>query len=366
MIVGVPKEIKIDEYRVAMLPIGVQLLVGAGHGVLIQKGAGIASGYDDAAYAAAGATLVETADEIYGQAELVVKVKEPQPGEIEKLRPGQVVFCFFHFAGSHSLTELCLNRGISAVAYETLADDGGGLPLLAPMSEVAGKLSIQEGAKCLETPMMGRGVLLGGVVGVEPAGVLIIGGGVVGTNAARVAAGLGARVMIMDINLARLRYLAEVLPPNVTTVYCDDHAVQRHLGAVDLVIGAVLNPGGKAPVIIKRTMLSLMKKGAVLVDVSIDQGGCFESSHPTTHREPVFVEEGVIHYCVTNMPAAVGRTSSKALCNATLPYISELANCGLESFIEKSKGLAAALNLHEGKILCSAVAEAFPDLPSAL
>lgn len=365
MIIGVPREIKADEYRVAMLPVGVQLLTEDGHTVLVEKGAGLGVGYEDATYSDAGAKVVEAADMIFNQAELVVKVKEPQPEEIKKLRKEQILFCYFHFAGSRELTEGCLKSGVSAVAYETLFDEQGRLPLLTPMSEVAGKMSIQEGAKYLERPMGGRGVLLGGVAGVEPAHVLIIGGGVVGTSAAWIAAGMGAHVVIMDINLDRLRYLDEIMPSNVTTVYGDPHAIERHAREADLVVGAVLIPGGKAPVLIKRETLKHMKKGSVLVDVSIDQGGCFETSRPTKHSDPIFVVDDVIHYCVTNMPGAVTRTSSQALCNATLPYCRELVRLGLDSFIALSEGRAAALNMRDGKILCPAVAEAFPDLPRA-
>jgi alanine dehydrogenase len=363
MIIGIPREIKQDEYRVAMLPVGVELLKGDGHKIVLEKGAGLGSGFDDAAYASVGAELVDSAEELYTRAEMIVKVKEPQPEEIEWLRPGQVVFCFFHFAGSRELTEGCIRKRIAAMAYETLADERERLPLLTPMSEVAGKMSIQEGAKCLEKPMMGRGILLGGVSGVEPANVLIIGGGVVGSNAARVAAGLDASVTIMDINLDRLRYLDETMPPNITTVYCDPHAVRRYATKADLIVGAVLIPGGKTPVLIDRQILKRMKKGSVLVDVSIDQGGCCETSRPTTHADPVFVVDGVVHYCVTNMPGAVGRTSSQALCNATLPYCRELAGAGLDLFVEKSEGRAAALNMRDGKLTCSAVTKAFADLP---
>ena len=363
MIIGVPGEIKVDEYRVAMLPVGCELLTQDGHTVLLEKGAGLGSGYDDKTYASFGAKIVDTADEIFQEAELIIKVKEPQPDEIRMLRKGQVLFCYFHFAGSRKLTEECLKNEVSAVAYETLVDPQGHLPLLTPMSEVAGKMSIQEGAKCLEKPMMGRGILLGGVAGVEPANILILGGGVVGTNAARVAAGLGANVVIMDINLNRLRYLDEIMPHNVTTIYSDPHTVERYAGEADLVIGAVLIPGGKTPRLINRQILGKMKKGSVLVDVSIDQGGCFETSRPTTHSDPIFVLNGVVHYCVTNMPGAVGRTSSQALCNATLPYCRELAGLGLDSFIRKSEGRDSALNMRDGKILCPAVSEAFPDLP---
>ena len=359
MIIGIPCEVKRDEYRVAVLPVGVQLLTGDGHRVLLQKGAGLGSGYDDASYAQAGATLIDSAAEIYDQAQLVMKVKEPQVEEIALLRPDQIVFCYFHFAGSRQLNQGCLDRGIVAVAYETWSDEQGQLPLLTPMSEVAGKMSIQEGAKCLEKPMMGRGILLGGVAGVEPAKVLIIGAGVVGTNAARVAAGLGASVVIMDINLKRLRYLEETMPPNVTTVYCDPHAVAQHARLSDLVVGAVLIPGAKTPRLINRETVKEMKKGAALVDVCIDQGGCCETSHVTTHSDPVFIVEDVVHYCVANMPGAVGRTSSQALCNATLPYCRELAALGIDDFTSKSPGRAAALNMRRSEVLCTAVADAF-------
>ena len=362
MLIGIPQEIKKDEYRVAMLPIGVELLKKDGCRVLFQKGAGLGSGYADDVYAAAGAELVDSADEIYAQAEMIVKVKEPQPEEITQLRPGLIVFCYFHFAGSRDLTEACLKKQIVAVAYETLADRQGHLPLLTPMSEIAGKMSIQEGAKCLEKPMMGRGILLGGVPGVAPANVLIIGGGTVGTSAARVAAGLGANVVLMDISLDRLRYLDSIMPPNVTTVFCDPHTIRQCVVSADLVVGAALVPGGQTPVLIDRQTLLTMKKGAVLVDVSIDQGGCFATSRPTTHSDPVFIEEGIVHYCVTNMPGAVGRTSTKALCNATLPYCRELAQTGLDVFVKRTAGHAAALNMRDGKLLHPAVANAFPDL----
>ncbi len=363
MIVGVPREIKDDEYRVALLPVGAELLGRDGHRVIVETGAGLGSGFEDGEYRRAGAEIAESAAEIYERAEMVVKVKEPQPGELDLLRRGQIVFCYFHFAASRELAEACLGAGISAVAYETLADARGALPLLTPMSEVAGKMSIQQGAKFLEKPMMGRGILLGGVPGVEPANVLALGGGVVGANAARIAAGMGANVVIMDIGLERLRYLDEVMPANVTTVYCDPHAVERYAAWADLIIGAVLIPGAKAPKLIRESTLKRIKNGAVIVDVCIDQGGCCESSRPTTHHDPTYIQEGVVHYCVTNMPGAVGRTSSHALCNATLPYCRELAGGGLDSFVARDAGRAAALNMREGRIVNRAVADAFADLP---
>lgn len=362
MKIGVPKETKQDEYRVAMLPVGVQLLVEDGHTVLLEKGAGKGSGYDDQAYEEVGAVLVDSNDEIYRQAELIVKVKEPLQEEIDKLRDGQVVFCYFHFAGSRELTQACIECGISAVAYETLMDDEGRLPLLTPMSEVAGKMSIQEGAKYLENPLMGRGVLLGGVAGVAPANVLVLGGGIVGTNAAQVAAGLHANVTLMDINLDRLRYLDEIMLPNVATVYSDPHAIEEYALQADLVIGAILVPGEKAEQLINQNLIQRMKKGAVLVDVCIDQGGCSATSHPTTHSDPVYVVDDVVHYCVANIPGAVGRTSTQALCHATLPYVQELAGLGLNAFIEKSPGRKSALNVHQGKLLHPGVIRAFPDM----
>jgi alanine dehydrogenase len=363
MIIGVPREVKSSEYRIALLPVGAELLTQDGHTVLVEREAGLGSGFEDAAFAAAGATIVDTAAEIHARAELVVKVKEPQPAEIAMLRPGQTVFCYFHFAAARALTEGSLKSGITAVAYETLADHRGQLPLLTPMSEVAGKMSIQEGAKYLERPMMGRGILLGGVPGVEPGNVLILGGGVVGFNAARVAAGLGAGVVIMDINLDRLRYLSEVMPANVRTIYSDPHAVAWHSAHADLVVGAVLIPGAKAPVLLGHKQVRKMKRGAVIVDVSIDQGGCFETSRPTTHADPTYLVDGVVHYCVTNMPGAVGRTSTQALCNATLPYVRELARLGAAAFAAVDAGHAAAVNMRAGKLANAGVISAFPDLP---
>jgi len=363
MIVGVPSEIKADEYRVALLPVGAELLTQDGHTVLVQEGAGRASGVEDSRYVAAGARLVAGPGEIFEEADLIVKVKEPQAEEIARSHAGRIVFCYFHFASSRELTAGCLDAGIAAVAYETLGDAAGHLPLLTPMSEVAGRMSIQEGAKYLERPMSGRGILLGGVPGVAPANVLIIGGGTVGANAARIAAGLGGNVIIMDINPSRLRYLDEIMPANVTTIHCDPHTVRHYAERADLVIGAVLIPGGKAPVLIDGDLVRSMKPGAVIVDVCIDQGGCTENSHPTTHHEPTYVVDGVVHYCVANMPGAVPRTSSPALCNATLPYVRELANLGLDDFAAIDAGHAAAVNARDGKLTNPAVAETHPDLP---
>jgi alanine dehydrogenase len=364
MRIGVPREIKTDEYRVGLLPVGAELLVADGHAVQVQRGAGVGSGFEDSAYAAAGAKVVDSAEELYASADLIVKVKEPQAPELRLLQSGQLVFCYFHFAADRGLTEGCLQRGITALAYETLRDGAGGLPLLRPMSEVAGKMSVQEGAKYLEKPQGGRGLLLGGVTGVEPANVLILGAGVVGSNAARVAAGLGAYVTLLDVDLDRLRHLSEVMPANVVGVYNDPHSLRQHLPAADLVIGAVLTPGARAPMLVDRALLRTMRPGAVVVDVSVDQGGCFETTRPTTHRAPTYVMEEVVHYCVTNIPSAVARTSSLSLCHATLPYLRQLAALGLEGFCADSCR-AAAVNLRAGRIANPAVAAAFGDLPRA-
>ncbi len=359
MIIGIPKETKQHEYRVSVLPVGVELLTKAGHQVLVQTNAGVGSGYEDSDYEQAGATLIDNAQEVFGQAQMIVKVKEPLKDEWPLLRQDQIVFTYFHFAASHELTQACLNAGITAVAYETLTDAHGTLPLLTPMSEVAGRMSIQEGAKYLEKPTMGRGILLGGVPGVEAGEVLVLGAGVVGTNAARIAAGLGARVVIMDINLDRLRYLDDVMPPNVHTVYSDPHAIAEYAARADLIIGAVLIPGGRTPVLIPRDMLKTMKPGSVIVDVGVDQGGCVETSKPTSHADPTFIVDNVVHYCVSNMPGAVGRTSTQALCHATQPYVLKLANTDLDTLIASDPAFASALNMRAGKITHDAVARAF-------
>ncbi len=359
MIIGVPREIKPDEYRIAMLPVGVQLLVEAGHEVLVEHDAGIGSGYEDAQYEAAGATLIDDHADLFARADMIVKVKEPIGEEWSLMKRGQIVFTYFHFAASRELTDACLNAGITAIAYETLTDAAGRLPLLTPMSEVAGRMSVQEGAKYLERPQLGRGILLGGVAGVEPGHVLVLGGGVVGTNAARIAAGLGASVVVMDVNLDRLRYLDEVMPWNVHTIYSDPHAIREYAQWADLVIGAVLIPGGRTPRLIPRELLTDMKQGTVIVDVGIDQGGCVETARPTTHTDPTYVIDGVVHYCVANMPGAVGRTSTQALCHATQPYALKLANTDLDQLINTHEGFANALNMRGGKLTNPAVAEAF-------
>ena len=359
MIVGVPKETKTHEYRVSMIPVGVDELIRRRHTVLVEQGAGQGSGVANEEYQAAGATLVDSAQEIFAKAELIIKVKEPLANERALMRDGQVMFTFFHFAADRDLTDGVIASGSIAVAYETIVDEEGRLPLLTPMSEVAGKMSIQEGAKFLERPMMGRGILLGGVPGVEPARVLILGGGVVGTNAAKVAAGLGANVTIMDINIDRLRYLDDVMPANVQTVYSDRHMVREHLATADLVVGAVLIPGARCPVLVTREMISTMKPGAVIVDVGVDQGGCVETIHPTTHEDPTYIVDNVIHYGVANMPGAVGRTSTFALTNATLPYVLKLADLGYRKACVEDPGLAEGLNVERGKVTNKAVAEAF-------
>jgi alanine dehydrogenase len=359
MIVGVPKEIKSDEYRVALLPVGADELTRAGHKVLVEAGAGLGSGLPDRSYVKHGAEIVAAAEEIYGRSDMIVKVKEPQPAERPMLRRGQIVFTYFHFAADRQLTEEVLASGCIAVAYETLRDDRGRLPLLVPMSEVAGRMSIQEGAKYLERPQMGRGILLAGVPGVEPAHVAVLGGGIVGANAARVAAGFGASIAILDVNMERLRYLDDIMPANVTTLFSDRHTVRDQLKRADLVIGSVLVPGAKAPQLIERDDLRLMKPGSVIIDVAIDQGGCVATSRPTTHSNPTFVVDDVVHYCVTNMPGAVGRTSTFALCNVTLPWALLIANRGLLRAAAESAPVARAINLCEGEVTNAAVAETF-------
>lgn len=358
MIVGIPQETKKDEYRVSMLPVGVEELVRAGHRVLVQRSAGSGSGLSDDAYAVCGATLVDSAAEVFAAADLVVKVKEPQPPELALLRPGQTLFTYLHLAADRTLTEGFLATGATGLAYETLRDERGRLPLLVPMSEVAGRMSIQEGAKYLEKPQMGRGILLGGVPGVAPANVLVLGAGTVGANAAKVAAGFGANIALLDTNLERLRYLDDVTPANVDCLYSDRHTIRDRLGWADLVVGSVLIPGARAPHLVEREDLKLMKPGAVVIDVAIDQGGCVATSRPTTHAAPTFLVDDVVHYCVTNMPGAVGRTSTYALCNATLPYVLQLAG-GVEAAIASSPAMRSAVNVYQGRLVQRAVADAF-------
>jgi alanine dehydrogenase len=359
MIVGVPKEVKLDEYRVALLPVGALELSRAGHTILIEAGLGQGSGISDSQYEAAGATLVGDAAELWARADLIVKVKEPQPLEWPMMRPGQVVFTYFHFAADLALTRAIIKSGITAIAYETLRDHKGSLPLLTPMSEVAGRMSIQEGAKYLERPQEGRGILLSGVPGVAPAEIAILGGGIVGSNAAKVAAGLGATVWILDINLDRLRYLDDIMPKNVTTLYSDRHTITESVERADLVIGAVLITGARAPMLFNREHLGRMKTGAVIVDVAIDQGGCVATSRPTTHRQPTYLVDGVVHYCVTNMPGAVGRTSTYALCNVTLPYVLQFASHGWKKVAAGDPGVADGVNIDQGRVTNRAVALTF-------
>jgi alanine dehydrogenase len=359
MIVGVPREIKQDEYRVAMLPVGVEELVRRGHTVLVEVGAGLGSGIADHDYLRQGAELVSGAEEIFARAELVVKVKEPQRSELAWIRAKQTLFTYFHFAADRALTDAMLATGATCVAYETLADDNGRLPLLTPMSEVAGRMSIQEGAKYLERPQMGRGILLGGVPGVAPAYITILGGGVVGANAAKIAAGFNADIAILDINMDRLRYLDDIMPPNVNCLFSDRHTVREQIARADLVIGAVLIPGAKAPMLVERDDLRRMKPGSVIIDVAIDQGGCIATSKPTSHSSPTYIVDDVVHYCVTNMPGAVGRTSTFALCNVTLPWVLAIADWGIEAAAGDLPPVARAINLFAGEVTNRAVAETF-------
>ena len=364
MIVGVPREIKKDEYRVGILPVGVEELVRRGHRVLIEPGAGLGSGIADHEYLRHSAELVDHPREIYEQADLVLKVKEPLADEWPWIRRSQVLFTYFHFAADRELTEAVLASGATAVAYETLADRQGRLPLLTPMSEVAGRMSIQEGAKYLERPQMGRGILLGGVPGVPPAHITILGGGVVGANAAKIAAGFQANVGLLDINMDRLRYLDDIMPANVNVLFSDRHTVREQLRQADLVIGAVLIPGAKTPMLVEEDDLRLMKPGSVIIDVAVDQGGCFATSRPTTHSQPTFMVDDVVHYCVTNMPGAVGRTSTFALCNVTLPWVLEIAERGISQAARELHPIRTAINLEDGRLTNRAVAETF-DMPYA-
>jgi alanine dehydrogenase len=358
MIIGVPKEIKDHETRVGLVPSGVTALREAGHRILVQRSAGEASSIPDRQYAEAGAELVDSAAEVWSRADLVVKVKEPQPSEYDFLRPGLVLFTYLHLAPLPELTEKLLERRVNAVAYETIREPDGSLPLLTPMSEVAGRLAVQIGAVYLEAPNGGRGVLLGGVPGVAPAEVVVLGGGVVGTNAARIAFGMGARVTIIDKNLNRLRQLDDIFASQVVTLASNAWTIRDALRHADLVIGAVLVPGAAAPKLVRREMVAAMKPGAVVVDVSIDQGGCLETSRPTTHTDPVYVVDGVLHYCVSNMPAAVPHTSTFALTNATFPYLLELANKGLEQACMDHPAIAEGVNTYQGHLTHPAVAEA--------
>jgi alanine dehydrogenase len=359
MIIGVPKEIKNNENRVAVTPAGVSEFVKNGHTVYVQSTAGIGSGFSDEEYQAAGASMLSGIEEVYSVADMIIKVKEPIEQEYSLIKKDQLLFTYFHFASHEPLTHAMINSGAVCLAYETVEKPDRSLPLLVPMSEVAGRMSVQEGAKYLEKPMGGRGILLGGVPGVKPAEVIVLGGGIVGTQAAKMAAGMGAHVTIMDISLPRLRQLDDIMPANVATEYSNEYNVRAAIKTADLVIGGVLIPGAKAPKLITRDMLPTMKKGAVIVDVAIDQGGCFETSKPTTHAEPTYVVDEVIHYCVANMPGAVPYTSTLALTNATLPYAVQLANKGWRKACSDNQELKLGLNVVDGKIVYKGVSDAF-------
>jgi alanine dehydrogenase len=359
MIIGILREIKTAENRVCMTPAGVEVLHQHGHTLLVESEAGLGSGFDDADYAAHGGTIVATPQEIFGRADMVMHVKEPQPVEYELIRPGQIIFTYLHLAADENLTRALGQSGAVCIAYETIQKADGSLPLLTPMSEVAGRMATQQGAKYLEMAQGGQGVLLGGVPGVDPGTVLVIGGGVVGINAAKTACGLGAKVYILDRNLDRLRYLADVMPSNCFPLMSSPAMIRKLVKEADVVIGAVLVAGAKAPRLVTRDMLKTMKKGAVMVDVAIDQGGCFETSRPTTHTDPIYTVGGVVHYCVANMPGAVAKTSTLALTNATLPYALEIANKGWQQAMRESDEIKRGANIINGQVTYQAVAEAF-------
>ncbi len=357
MIIGVPKEVKDHEARVGLLPSGVKALTEAGHQVLAQAGAGVGSSLPDEEYRQAGAKIVATAQELWSQSDLVVKVKEPQPSEYPFLRPGLTLFTYLHLAPLPELTDALLAARVNSVAYETIRESDNSLPLLTPMSEVAGRMAVQVGAQYLEAPMGGRGILLGGVPGVAPANVVILGGGIVGHNAAKMAVGLGAHVTIIDKNLNRLRELDDIYSSQIVTLASNVYTITESLRHADLVVGAVLIPGASAPKLVRRDMIPLMKKGSVIVDVAIDQGGCVETAHATTHTDPIYFVDGVLHYCVSNMPAAVPHTSTFALNNATFPYLLDLANRGLKAAVEHSEALREGVNTYNGYVVYPAVAE---------
>ena len=361
MKIGVPKEIKNNESRVAMTPAGVYELVKRGHQVLVQSSAGVGSGFSDQDYLAVGAEIAPAIEQVYQTSEMIVKVKEPIAQEYPLIRKGQVVFTYFHFASSQPLTQAMIDSGAICIAYETVEDQKGSLPLLTPMSEVAGRMAIQQGAKFLEKPVKGRGVLLGGVPGVAPGRVLVIGAGTVGIQAAKMAAGLGAHVTMLDVNMDRLRYVNDVMPPHVVTEYSNEYNIRNHVQTHDLIIGGVLLKGAKAPRLITRDMLKTMKPGTVIVDVAVDQGGCVETTRPTTHEDPVFIIDDVVHYCVANMPGAVPHTSTVALTNVTLPYILSLAGKGYKKALDDNPGLAKGLNVDAGKVVYEPIREAFAD-----
>ncbi len=362
MIVGILKEIKPEENRVCMTPAGVEIMIQNGHTVLVEKDAGTGSGLENQAYVDAGAQIIEKASDVFAQADMVMHVKEPQPSEYEMIRDGQIVFTYLHLAADLQQTQALINRNSINIAYETIEKADGTLPLLTPMSEVAGRMAIQQGAKYLEMAQGGHGVLLGGVPGVDPGTVLVIGGGVVGTHAAKMACGLGAKVYLLDMNLERLRYLSDVMPSNCIPLMASPATIRKLVKQADVVVGAVLIAGEKAPKLITRDMLSIMKKGSVIVDVAIDQGGCFETSKATTHGDPIYTVDGVVHYCVANMPGAVAKTSTFALTNATLPYAVEIANKGWKRAMNENKEIKLGANVISGHITYKGVADAF-DMP---
>lgn len=359
MIIGVIKEIRKDENRVSLVPVGAEILTQKGHKVIVEKNAGLDSGFTDRAYAESGAHTGFSSEEVFASADMILKVKEPLESECKLIRKDQILFTYFHFAASRALTEAILLSGATAVAYETIETPDGRLPLLTPMSEVAGKMAVQQAAKYLEREHGGRGVLIGGVPGVEPATVMVLGAGVVGTNAAKVAAALGARVFILDVNVDRLRYLDDVMPSNVFTLMSNPANIRKFIKVSDIVIAAVLIHGGRAPKLITGSMLKTMRKGAVIVDVAIDQGGSFETSRPTTHKDPIYEVDGIIHYCVSNMPGAMPVTSTVALTNVTLPYIVRIAESGIENAIRMDSSIRHGVNIMKGKVVYQAVAKAF-------
>ncbi|HEV7993641.1 MAG TPA: alanine dehydrogenase, partial [Gemmatimonadaceae bacterium] len=359
MKIGVPKEIKTNENRIALVPAGAEAMVSAGHSVLVEAGAGLGSGFSDEDYTSVGATIAPDADTVWRESEMIMKVKEPIKVEWPRMRRGQLLFTYFHFAADEELTRAHIASGAVCVAYETVELPTRELPLLTPMSEVAGRMAVQEGAKYLEKLYGGRGVLLGGVPGVAPAKVVILGGGIVGINAAKMAAGMGAKVVILDISLERLRYLSDVMPANVQLIHSNRHNILEQIATADLVVGGVLIPGAKAPKLVRRADLSTMRPGSVIVDVAIDQGGCVETIHATTHENPTYVVDGVIHYGVANMPGGVPRTSTLALTNATLPYALQLANKGWKRALKENPALLKGLNIVDGKVTYAGVAEAF-------
>jgi len=359
MIVGILKEIKAEENRVSMTPAGAEVMKQNGHTVLVEKNAGTGSGFEDSVYASSGAELIDTPEEIYKRADMVMHVKEPLPPEYNLIRENQIVFTYLHLAAAEKLTHALIKSKSVNIAYETIQKEDGSLPLLTPMSEVAGRMAIQQGAKYLEMAHGGRGLLLGGVPGVNPGTVLVIGGGVVGTNAAKMACGIGAKVYILDVNLDRLRYLSDIMPANCFPLMSSPATIRKLVKESDVVVGAVLIPGAKAPRLITKEMLKTMKKGAVVVDVAIDQGGCFETSKATTHSDPIYTVDGIIHYCVANMPGAVPKTSTNALTNATLPYAVEIANKGWKKAIQENAEIKPGVNVAMGKVVYQGVADAF-------